>query len=75
MGSGAIGFLSWKMRQEQSEEEDGVVRTEVLAEGEAAETDVEFCQLRGTNRMPDDRPIITGAIGAEADKCDPGQTN
>ena len=30
---------------------------------------------RGTNQMPDERPIIMGAIGAEADERDPGQTN
>ena len=35
------------------------------------ETEVELCP-RGTNRMPDDRPIITGA---ERDGHDPGQTN
>ena len=48
-----------EMNREQSEEEDVVVRTEVLAGDETAETEVEFRPPRGTNRMPDDRPIIT----------------
>ena len=60
------------MNQEESEEEDGVVRTEVLV---GDKTEVEFHPPRGTNRMPDDRSITTGAVRAEADKRDPGQTN
>ena len=67
---------SRKMSQEQSEEEDGVVETEVgPVDDETAETEVEFRPPRGTSRMPDDRSIITGTVGAEADKRDPGQTN
>ena len=40
-----------------------------------AATEVDFRPPRGTNQMPDDRPIITGAIGAEVDKHDLGQTS
>ena len=39
------------------------------------ETEVEFRPPRGINRMPDDRPITMGAVGAEADQCDLGQTH
>ena len=64
------------MSREQSEEEDGVVGTEVGPESnENVETEVEFRPPRGTNRMPDERPIITGAVGEEAGEHDPGQTN
>ena len=66
---------SRKMNREQSEEEDGVVRTEVLAGDETAETEMEFRLPRGTNQVPDDRTIITGAVGAEANRCDTGQKN
>ena len=67
---------SRKMSWEQSEEEGGVVETEVgPVDDETAETEVDFRPPRGTSWMPDDRPIITGAVGAEADNCDPGQTN
>ena len=53
------------MRREQSKEEDGVVETEVgPGDDKTAETEVDFCLPRGTNRMPDDRPIITEALGA-----------
>ena len=52
-----------------------MVRTEVLAGDETAGTEVEFRPSRGTNRLPDDLPIIMGAVGAEVDKGDPGQTN
>ena len=63
------------MSREQSEEKDGVVETEVgPVDDETAETEVDFRPPRGTNWMLDDRPIITGAIGAEADRHDPGQT-
>ena len=41
---------------------------------EIVETEVEFCPPRATNRMPEERPIITGAVGAEADERDLGQT-
>ena len=52
-----------------------MVETEVgLIDDETAETEVDFRPPRGTNQMPDDRPIITRAIGAEAGKRDPGQT-
>ena len=53
---------SRQMSREQSEEKDDVVRTEVRAGDETAETKVEFRPPRGTNLMPDDRPIITGAM-------------
>ena len=53
-----------------------MVDTEVgPVDDETAETKVDFSPPRGTSRMPDDRPIITGAIGAEADKRDPGLTS
>ena len=61
---------SQKMSWEQSEEEDGVVETEVgPVDDEIAETEVDFRPPR------DNRPIITGAVGADADKRDPAQTN
>ena len=64
------------MSQKQSQEEDGVVETKVgPVDDETAETEVDFRPSCGTNRMPDDRPIITGAVGVEADKRDPRQTN
>ena len=66
---------SQKMSREHSEEEDGVVRTKVLVSDETAETEAEFRPPRGTNRMPDDRPIITGAVGVEEGKRVPRQTN
>ena len=49
-----------EQKPEQSEKEDGVVRVNILAGDETAETEVEFRPPRGTNRMPDNRPIITG---------------
>ena len=50
---------SRKMSREQSEQEDGVVETEVgPVDDETAETEVDFRPPRGTNRMPDDSPII-----------------
>ena len=67
---------SRKMSREQSEEEDVVVGTEVgLASDGNGETEVKFRPPRGTNRMPEERPIITGVDGAETDERDPGQTN
>ena len=54
---------------------DGVVITEVLVRDETAETEVDFRPPRGNNLMPDDRPIITEAVGADSAKCAPGQTN
>ena len=42
---------------------------------ENVETEVEFRQPRGTNRMSKERPIITGVIAAETDERDPGQTH
>ena len=45
---------------------------------ETMETEVDFRPPRGSDpgpdQMPKDMPIVTGAIGAEADKHDPGQT-
>ena len=53
-----------------------MVETEVgPVDDETAETEVDFRPPRGTNQMLDDRPIITGAAGAEADKRDLGQTS
>ena len=67
------------MSREQSNAEDSVVGTEVvLVDDETAETEVEFCQPRGSDpgpdRMPEDIPVVTGAVGAEVDMRDPGQT-
>ena len=60
---------SWKMSREQSEEEDGVVGTEVgPASNGNGDTEVEFRPPRGTNRMPEERLIIMGAVGEEADE-------
>ena len=42
---------------------------------ENVDTEVEFRLPRGTNRMSEERPIITGVVGAETDERDPGQTN
>ena len=64
---------SRKMSREHSEEEDGAVRTEVLVNDETTETEVDFRPPRETNLIPDDRPIITGAVRAEVDKRDPRQ--
>ena len=56
---------SRKMSRERSEEEDGVVGTEVgPMSNENVETEVDYRPLRGTNQMLDDRPIIMGAVGA-----------
>ena len=57
---------SQKMSWQQSEEEDGVV------DNKTAETELDFPPPRGTEWTPDNKPIITAAIGAEADKRDPG---
>ena len=64
------------MRREQSDGEDGVVETDVgPVDDETAETEVDFRLPRGYDRMPEDRPIIKGAVGAQMDKRDPGQTS
>ena len=42
---------------------------------ENVETEVEFRPPRETNRMSEERPIITGVVGTETDERDPGQTN
>ena len=56
--------------------EDSMVGTEVVQVD--VETEVEFRQPRGSDpgldRMPEDIPAITGAVGAEADTRGPGQT-
>ena len=66
---------SQKMSQVQSGGEDGMVDTEVgPVDDETAETEVDFRPSRGSDRVPEDRPIITGAVAAEADERDPGRT-
>ena len=58
-----------KMSGEQPKEEDGAKETEVGPVGEEnMETKVEFRPSRGTNRMSEERPIITGVVGAKTDK-------
>ena len=64
---------------EQSDREDNLVGTEVVpVDDETAETEVEFRQPCGSepgpDQMPKDIPVVTGAIGAETDMRDPGQT-
>ena len=50
------------MSQVQSEEEDGVVETEIGSDNDkTAETEVDLRPPRGSDRVPEDRPIITGA--------------
>ena len=60
------------MSREQSDGEDSMVETEVVPVDD--ETEVEFCLPRGSDpgldRIPKDIPVITGAVGAEADTCD-----
>ena len=41
---------------------------------QTVETEVDFRPPRGSDRVLEDRSIITGAIGAEADERDPGWT-
>ena len=67
------------MSREQSDGEDSLVETEVVpVDDETTETEVEFRQPRATDpvldQMPKDIPVVTGAVGAEADTSDPGQT-
>ena len=67
------------MSLEQSDGEDSMVETEVVpVDDKTAEIEVEFRPPRGSDpgpyQMPKDIPVITGAIGAEADMHDPGQT-
>ena len=67
------------MSREQSDEEDSMVETEVVpVDDETTETEVEFRRPRGSDPGPDWMPkyipVITGAVGAEADTHDPGQT-
>ena len=58
----------------QSDGDDSVVETEVgLVDDETAETEVEFRLTRGSDGVPEDRPIITGAVRVYEDKRDPGQ--
>ena len=65
---------SRKMSQVQSDGEDDVVETVIGPDDdETAETEADFRQPRGSDRVPEDRPIITGAVGAEPDERDPGQ--
>ena len=56
-----------------------MVETEVvLVDDETAEIEVEFRLPRGsdpgTDRMPKDIPVVTGAVGTEADTHDLEQT-
>ena len=67
------------MSREQSDGEESVVETEVgPVDDETAETEVDFHLPRGSDtgpdQMPKDMPIVTGAVRAEADTRDPGQT-
>ena len=64
------------MSREQS---DGEVETEVgPVDDETAETEVNFRLPResdpGPDQRPKDMPIVMGAVGAEVDTHDPGQT-
>ena len=67
------------MSGEQSDGEDSLVGTEVVpVDDETAKTEVEFRRPRGSDpgqdRMPNNIPVVTGSIGAEADMSDLGQT-
>ena len=64
------------MSGEQSDGEDSLVGTEVVpVVDETAETEGEFRGSDpGPDRMPKDIPVVMGAVGAEADTSDPGQT-
>ena len=62
------------MSREQPGEEDGAMGIEVgLVGDENVETEVEFRPPRGTNRMSEGRPIITGVVGTETDERDLGR--
>ena len=67
------------MGREQSDGEDSVVETaDGPVDDRTADTEMNFRLPRGSDpgqdRVPKDIPIVTGAIGAEADTPDPGQT-
>ena len=68
-----------EMSREQSDGEDSVVETEdgPVDDG-TAETEVNLRLPRGSDPGPElvrkDIPIVPGAVGAEADPPDPGQT-
>ena len=64
------------MSREQSDGENRGETEDGPVDDEAAETDVNFHMLRGSDpgpdQMPKDIPVVTGAVGAEADTLDPG---